>query len=136
MTQWGRPTYLGHWTKLCCGTPLCSTCYLPPSAWQSPLPDFDSDCHSCSRLAKRIYVPLPDAEARLALLRHLLKDVLRREEQEETSLLQRAKSSATRSSAALTMSQLRHVVNLTEGYSGSDLAAVRTFFVTFCISIY
>lgn len=54
------------------------------------------------RLPKRIYVPLPDAEARRAMTQHLLKG-------------QRCKLSGR---------ELDRIVAATEGYSGSDLAAL------------
>lgn len=54
------------------------------------------------RLVKRIYVPLPDAEARRALLKNLLKG----------------------DDYALQGSDLERVVRDTDGYSGSDLKAL------------
>lgn len=54
------------------------------------------------RLQKRIYVPLPDADARRGLLLHLLQGQPSR----------------------LTHADVERVVNSTEGYSGSDLAAL------------
>ena len=54
------------------------------------------------RLVKRVYIPLPDAAARLAIVQHLLEG-------------QRH---------LLTRSELGYVVNATTGYSGSDLAAL------------
>jgi SpoVK/Ycf46/Vps4 family AAA+-type ATPase len=54
------------------------------------------------RLVKRIYIPMPDAEGRRSLLKHTLED-------------QPMKLSAT---------DLERLVQVTEGYSGSDLAAL------------
>lgn len=54
------------------------------------------------RLVKRIYVPLPDAEVRQALLRHQLKG----------------------QAFALPGTDLEKLVNETDGYSGSDLRAL------------
>lgn len=54
------------------------------------------------RLVKRVYIPLPDTAARLAIVQHLLDG-------------QRH---------SLTRSELGYVVNATAGYSGSDLAAL------------
>jgi SpoVK/Ycf46/Vps4 family AAA+-type ATPase len=54
------------------------------------------------RLARRVYVPLPDAPARTALISHLLKG----------------------QKSALTSSELAGIVARSEGYSCSDLATV------------
>ncbi|KAJ3408758.1 hypothetical protein HDV05_004767 [Chytridiales sp. JEL 0842] len=54
------------------------------------------------RLVKRIYIPLPEPSTRTALLRHLLRD-------------QRH---------VLTDSDFKRLVQVTEGYSGSDLTAL------------
>ncbi len=58
--------------------------------------------HNSRRLVKRVYIPLPDAPARLAIVHHLLHG-------------QRH---------ALTNNELGYLVNATSGYSGSDLAAL------------
>ena len=57
---------------------------------------------------KRIYVPLPDEDARTGLIRHLMHK-------------QGAGGGAM---LANTDGRLLRVVRLTEGYSGSDLTAV------------
>ncbi|KAI8472443.1 MAG: AAA-domain-containing protein [Monoraphidium minutum] len=54
------------------------------------------------RLVKRIYIPLPDAEGREAILRHLLG----------------------RGTSAISASDVSKVVRATEGYSASDLTAL------------
>lgn len=62
------------------------------------------------RLAKRIYVPLPDSDSRRALITHLLN-----------------KHSAAGSKGRPTdAAQLERIVRMTDGYSGSDLSAVNT----------
>jgi len=53
------------------------------------------------RMPKRVYVPLPDPESRAALIKHLLKD-----------------------QASLSAAEFKRLVRGTEGYSGSDLAAL------------
>lgn len=67
------------------------------------------------RLAKRIYVPLPDVESRTALITHLLRK-------------QAAVGAAgtAQKGDLLTQKQLNNIVKKTEGYSGSDLKAVRS----------
>jgi SpoVK/Ycf46/Vps4 family AAA+-type ATPase len=62
---------------------------------------------SFRRLVKRIYVPLPDAETRAALISHLM-----------------AKQGPS-GAPILQPETLTRVVQLTQGYSGSDLTAVR-----------
>jgi fidgetin-like protein 1 len=52
------------------------------------------------RFTKRIYVPLPDSESRLALLQYLVK---------------------TEEKIALQESDLHQIVNLTDGFSGADM---------------
>ncbi|CAD7698777.1 unnamed protein product [Ostreobium quekettii] len=54
------------------------------------------------RLVKRIYIPLPDAEARAAIIRHLFAG----------------------QSHSLSRREVDRVVRMTEGYSGSDLTAL------------
>lgn len=66
---------------------------------------WDLDEAVLRRMVKRIYVPLPDAESRLSLITHMLRK-------------------QGPSGQHLTPSQLQTIVQLTEGYSGSDLAAV------------
>lgn len=56
---------------------------------------------------KRIFIPLPDAEARKALVMHILK-----------------KSAAPNTALPLTERQVDQVVRATNGYSGSDLTAL------------
>ena len=51
---------------------------------------------------KRIYVPMPDAASRQALLKNTLQG----------------------QACRLSRSDLEHLVGLTDGYSGSDLAAL------------
>ena len=66
----------------------------------------DTEVLSCwlarRRLTKRIYIPLPDAETRAALISHLLKA----------------------QPVSLKPAELDRIVRSTEGYSGSDLAAL------------
>lgn len=59
------------------------------------------------RLVKRIYIPLPDAEGRAAVLRRLL-----------------AKEAGAGGAAALSASDVDKVVRATDGYSASDLTAL------------
>ncbi len=59
-------------------------------------------CRCRRRLVKRIYIPMPDAEGRRALLKHTLEG-------------QPVRLSAT---------ELERLVQVTEGYSGRDLAAL------------
>lgn len=54
------------------------------------------------RLVKRIYIPLPTAEGRTAILSHLLKG----------------------QAAALSRADVDKIVRATEGYSASDLTAL------------
>ena len=61
------------------------------------------------RLVKRIYVPLPDAEARQALITHMMS--------------KHVKGGGTESVTAK-KSTLARIVHMTQGYSGSDLTAV------------
>ncbi len=63
---------------------------------------WDLDEAVLRRLVKRIYVPLPDADSRMALVLNLLR----------------------KQGATLPQPQLQRIVAMTEGYSGSDLAAV------------
>jgi spastin len=65
-----------------------------------------SSSNSIRRLPKRIYVPLPDNESRKALISHLLK------------------KQGPSASHLLQDRELSRIVQLTEGYSGSDLAAL------------
>ena len=53
------------------------------------------------RLTKRIFIPLPEPETRESLIKNLIKD-----------------------NGNLSNSNLKKLVNITEGFSGSDLAAV------------
>lgn len=59
------------------------------------------------RLVKRIYIPLPDAEGRTIILKHLLKS-----------------AGVQGSGAALSNSDISKVVRATDGYSASDLTAL------------
>lgn len=63
------------------------------------------------RLVRRIYIPLPDADSRRALIAHLL-----------------AKQGAS-GADMLQPRNLDKIVRLSEGYSGSDLTAVSSSFV-------
>ena len=63
------------------------------------------------RLVKRIYVPLPDEEARAGLIRHLMK-----------------KQGSGGGGIVEDPEKLNAVVQMTGGYSGSDLSAVRSRF--------
>ncbi len=60
------------------------------------------------RLAKRIYVPLPDADARRALIGHLMSK----------------HAVGGGAGGKVSAAQLERIVGITEGYSGSDLSAV------------
>jgi SpoVK/Ycf46/Vps4 family AAA+-type ATPase len=73
------------------------------------------------RLTKRIYVPLPDAEAREALIRHLM---VKHQGKDAARMLEDRKAMA-------------RIVLMTQGYSGSDLTAVHTYiciYLTFTYS--
>ena len=63
---------------------------------------------SCRRLVKRIYVPLPDEEARAGLIQHLMR-----------------KQGSGGGGIVEDVEKLNAVVKMTVGYSGSDLSAVR-----------
>lgn len=65
------------------------------------------------RMVKRVYVPLPDYDARLALINNMLKKQL-------------PSSPSIFSSKTISISDndLKSIVIATEGYSGSDLTAV------------
>jgi spastin len=65
--------------------------------------DYCSLFSTVSRLEKRIYIPLPEAPSRLMLIQHLLRK---------------------QGSFHIDEKQMQRVVAATEGYSGSDLAAV------------
>jgi spastin len=66
---------------------------------------WDLDEAVLRRMVKRIYVPLPEAESRASLIRHLL-------------------SKQGPAGQHMSASQLNAIVSMTEGYSGSDLSAV------------
>lgn len=92
------------------------------------------------RLSKRIYVPLPEKEARRQLIMHLLT------KQQEAAQIAEANAEATppvtaasalsavnpfsrtpapkEGAVKLTVAQLERIVSITNGYSGSDLSAV------------
>ena len=65
------------------------------------------------RLAKRIYVPLPDIDSRTALVTHLLN---------------KHSSGSGGKMKRMDQAQLQRIVLMTEGYSGSDLSAVSVSF--------
>lgn len=75
------------------------------------------------RFVKRVYVPLPDAPARQALILHQLKKQLR-------SSGMSSDHATAEVSRILTTKQLDNIVRLTDGYSGSDLNAVRMIYQT------
>lgn len=62
----------------------------------------DIDEAARRRMVKRLYIPLPDAAARLAIITNLLRN----------------------NSSCLSADELRVVVERTDGYSGSDLKAL------------
>ena len=66
---------------------------------------WDIDDAVMRRFQRRIYIPLPDAEARGALLRNMLKK-------------------ASSDHSIKTSAQISQLIKLTEGYSCSDIAAV------------
>lgn len=82
------------------------------------------------RMSKRVYVPLPDPAARKALLTRLLKEHLgptsRRSSENPTSSLMSTMSFGLvpGAKAGLAAADLDRIVTATEGYSGSDLAAL------------
>jgi SpoVK/Ycf46/Vps4 family AAA+-type ATPase len=61
-------------------------------------------------MPKRIYVPLPDATARKALVTHLLN------------------KQGAAGAKVLRDFEIDRIIHLTDRYSGSDLSAVRNFF--------
>lgn len=63
---------------------------------------FDLDEAALRRFTRRIYIPLPDAEAREALINHKLKDVHKNLSEED----------------------MKKLIQMTEGYSGADIAAL------------
>ena len=91
-----------------------------------PFPLFIADTSvltslSCSyvphhrRLVKRIYVPLPEGDTRLQLLTHMLQ----KQEQASREAGGGGKSNLSQKSVA-------NIVRKTEGYSASDMTAVRS----------
>lgn len=68
---------------------------------------------------KRIYIPLPDGESRKALI---------------TTMMNKHGSGGDN---ILKPSVLARIVHMTQGYSGSDLTAVRcqTFSITSCVQV-
>lgn len=66
---------------------------------------WDLDVAVLRRMVKRIYVPLPDAEVKASLIRHLLEK-------------------QGPSGQHISDSQLNDIVSMTDGYSGSDLSAL------------
>jgi len=66
------------------------------------------------RMVKRVYVPLPDYEARTALIKNMLK----KQNPSSNSLF------SFNNGNNLSENDLRTIVMTTEGYSGSDLTAV------------
>lgn len=71
---------------------------------------WDIDEAVLRRLVKRIFVPLPDAEARQALIMHMMQ--------------KHGKGGGTES-VTHDRQILARIVHMTQGYSGSDLTAVR-----------
>lgn len=63
---------------------------------------WDLDEAVLRRMPKRIYVPLPDEETRSSLIQHLLH----------------------KQNTTFTAAQMQRIVSMTDGYSGSDLAAM------------
>lgn len=76
------------------------------------------------RMVKRIYVPLPDKESRQYLIQHMLKKQQAAERPSGISGMMSSFSSPASSMGGITPEQLTNIVNLTEGYSASDLTAV------------
>jgi SpoVK/Ycf46/Vps4 family AAA+-type ATPase len=135
---------------------------------------WDLDEAVLRRLVKRIYVPLPDSDARRALLVHLIEKHHRLSNKPAPPLATGASDSSSSSNASRSPSssfwnivtgnpssnskpeklvkspsngrvvindndtgeigepQLMRIIELTEGYSGSDLTAVRTVMMTYC----
>ena len=75
-----------------------------PSAlpWPSTQPRFHTQAERRRRLVKRVYIPMPDAPARRALLQHVLRG----------------------QPARLSRADMEALVCSTDGFSGSDLAAL------------
>jgi len=65
------------------------------------------------RMVKRVYIPLPDAASRTALIRHLLAGKPQEDQRQNTS-----------NQIALSEADIEEIVARTEGLSGSDLAAL------------
>ena len=67
------------------------------------------------RMVKRVYVPLPEYEARLVLIKNMLK---KQSPSSSNSIV------SFNNGNSLSEIDLRNIVMTTEGYSGSDLTAV------------
>lgn len=77
------------------------------------------------RMPKRVYVPLPDSAARRSLLSHLLKEYLESRPTIASSIVTMIISgSSSTPKPGLSDVDLDEIVGATDGYSGSDLAAL------------
>jgi MoxR-like ATPase len=79
----------------------------PPTVGATNLP-WELDEAVLRRFVRRIYIPLPDPPAREALIRSLF-----------------TKQQQHLPSTSATAQMIQRIVNLTEGYSASDITAVR-----------
>ena len=87
------------------------------------------------RLVRRIYIPLPDADTRRALILHLLSKQQHGQQQYQQQQQQASQGQGSAPAATapppqplpplLNAKSVDKIVKMTEGYSGSDLTAVR-----------
>lgn len=79
---------------------------------------WDVDDAVMRRFQRRIYVPLPDADAR----RHLVQSLLAKEE--EAKVTEKTERRGTNKNHALSERSIEHVVKRTEGFSCSDISSL------------